>query len=135
MIVFSHTIQIQFQPDCGFSKGIGALLSLNSGAFLYMFSAFYVKTYKKNQRNLNSDTSAVTGQAKKKLLDAPPKAKPQELNKEARSSILGYMEELDDYNNNTIKECEAQTPLYTKLVQNGHLSSHSTDLGIAKKLV
>lgn len=96
-----------------------------------MFSAFYVKTYKKNQRNLNSDTSAVTGQAKKKLLDAPPK----ELNKEARSSILGYMEELDDYNNNTIKECEAQTPLYAKLVQNGHLSSHSTDLGIAKKLV
>lgn len=133
VIVFSHTIQIQFQPDCAFSKGIGALLSLNSGAFLYMFSAFYVKTYNKNKR-----IAAGGGQAKKELLDAPPKAKPQELNRHkeetGKSGIQGYMDEFDD-NNNHRSECEAQTPLYAKLVQNGHLSSHSTAAVATKKVV
>ena len=45
LIVFVHTIQIQFQPNCGYSKGIGSLLTLNAGLFTYMFSSFYIKTY------------------------------------------------------------------------------------------
>lgn len=45
LIVFVHTIQIQFQPSCAFPAGIGALLSLNAGIFTYMFSAFYVRSY------------------------------------------------------------------------------------------
>lgn len=124
MIVFLHATQIQFQPDCAFSKGIGVLLSLNSGAFLYMFSAFYVKTYKKN---------LAVAAAKKDLLDAPPKAKPQELNQQqqqqhrqqrGKNGLSGYM---DDFNNNKYDDVKAppstMSPLYAKLVQNGHLTS------------
>lgn len=120
MIVFGHTVQIQFQPDCAFPKGIGALLSLNSGLFLYMFSSFYVKTYKKNQRS--------NGAAKKELLDAQPKAKPQELNqkKEVKSGLAGYM---DDFSNNDNSSGTTMSPLYAKLVQNGHLSSPTASLG------
>lgn len=45
LVVFCHTIQIQFQPNCNFSKSIGALLSLNAALFTYMFSSFYIKSY------------------------------------------------------------------------------------------
>lgn len=45
LIVFVHTIQIQFQADCGFPKSISALLSLNAGLFTYMFSSFYIRSY------------------------------------------------------------------------------------------
>lgn len=45
--MFVHTIQIQFQPNCNFSKFIGALLTLNAAIFTYMFSSFYIKSYNK----------------------------------------------------------------------------------------
>lgn len=120
VIVFSHTIQIQFQSDCGFPKGIGALLSLNSGLFLYMFSAFYVKTYQKNQR---------LSAAKKDTLDAPPKAKPTELNNTMRHT--------DDFNNNDTSSATSPTsmsPLYAKLMQNGHLNSTEVVGGETRKV-
>lgn len=47
LIVFVHTVQIQFQPTCNFPKSIGFLLTLNAGLFTYMFSSFYIKSYKK----------------------------------------------------------------------------------------
>lgn len=47
LIIFVHTLQIQFQPSCKFPKSIAALLTFNAGLFTYMFSAFYVKSYKK----------------------------------------------------------------------------------------
>lgn len=47
LIIFVHTIQLQFQPNCNFPKPIAALLSLNAGLFTYMFSSFYIQTYKK----------------------------------------------------------------------------------------
>jgi len=50
LVVFCHTIQIQFQPDCGYSKPIGALLSTNAALFTYMFSSFYIQSYKKQQK-------------------------------------------------------------------------------------
>lgn len=50
LIIFVHTIQLQFQPGCDFPKSIGALLTFNAGLFTYMFSAFYVKNYKKEQK-------------------------------------------------------------------------------------
>ncbi|XP_055534986.1 elongation of very long chain fatty acids protein 7 [Wyeomyia smithii] len=45
IIVFYHTIQVQFQPSCGYPKSIAALLTLNAGLFIYMFSTFYVRSY------------------------------------------------------------------------------------------
>lgn len=122
MIVFGHSLQVQFQSDCNFPKGIAALLSLNAGLFMYMFSAFYVKTYKKSH-------------AKKEVLDAPPKAKPEELNHTAKlrngaapmSSLVGYMDEL---NNNY----EVISPLYAKLKENGHLTTDNSTTEAKKAL-
>ncbi|XP_055631368.1 elongation of very long chain fatty acids protein 7 [Toxorhynchites rutilus septentrionalis] len=45
IIVFYHTAQVQFQPSCAYPKSIAALLTLNAGIFIYMFSSFYVKSY------------------------------------------------------------------------------------------
>lgn len=65
LIVFVHTIQIQFQPSCAFPKQIGALLSLNAGIFTYMFSSFYIYSYTRKPRavkekeNNNNDTGHV----------------------------------------------------------------------------
>lgn len=75
---------------------------------MYMFSAFYVKTYKKNRAT------------KKDTLDALPKAKPKELN---NAMTGGYT---DDFNNNdtsSITSPTSMSPLYAKLMQNGHLST------------
>lgn len=47
LIVFVHTIQIQFQPSCNFPKPIGLLLTFNAGLFTYMFSSFYIRSYTK----------------------------------------------------------------------------------------
>lgn len=47
LIVFVHTAQIQFYPSCKYPKFIGFLLTLNAGIFTYMFSSFYIKSYKK----------------------------------------------------------------------------------------
>lgn len=44
-MVFTHTIQIQFQPSCNFPKFIGLLLTINAALFTYMFSSFYIKSY------------------------------------------------------------------------------------------
>lgn len=50
LIIFVHTMQLQFQPSCEFPKSIAALLTFNAGLFTYMFSSFYVKNYKKEQK-------------------------------------------------------------------------------------
>lgn len=50
LVVFCHTAQVQFQPDCNFSKSIAALLSLNAALFTYMFSSFYIKSYNKKAK-------------------------------------------------------------------------------------
>lgn len=47
LIVFVHTIQIQFQPTCTFPKQIGWLLTFNAGLFTYMFTSFYIRSYTK----------------------------------------------------------------------------------------
>jgi hypothetical protein len=47
LIVFVHTLQVQFQPDCNFNKGIAWLLTINAGFFTYLFSSFYIQTYLK----------------------------------------------------------------------------------------
>lgn len=57
LIVFVHTIQIQFQSDCGFPKSIGALLTLNAGLFTYMFGSFYIRSYNRPTRNGRSVSS------------------------------------------------------------------------------
>lgn len=51
LVVFVHTAQIQFQPTCNFPKPIGALLTLNAGLFTYMFSSFYIRSYKKSSKS------------------------------------------------------------------------------------
>lgn len=55
LVVFCHTIQIQFQPSCNFPKSIGALLSLNAALFTYMFSSFYIKSYNKQEKALKDE--------------------------------------------------------------------------------
>lgn len=72
LIVFCHTIQIQFQPSCNFPKSIGALLTLNAALFTYMFSSFYIRTYKrarerdvKNDKQTNRDENGNVVMAKK----------------------------------------------------------------------
>lgn len=50
LIIFVHTLQIQFQPNCNFPKSIAALLTFNAGLFTYMFSSFYVHNYKKEAK-------------------------------------------------------------------------------------
>lgn len=47
LIVFVHTAQIQFQPSCKYPKSIGSLLTLNAGIFTYLFSSFYIRSYRK----------------------------------------------------------------------------------------
>lgn len=50
VIVFISTIQIQFQPNCAYNKIIGIGLTLNASLFIYLFSAFYVESYKKENK-------------------------------------------------------------------------------------
>lgn len=75
------------------------------------------------------------GHAKKDLLDAPPMAKPQELNRKEEGSKGGLSGYMDDFNNNVYypdrsKETTQSTmsPLYAKLVQNGHFSGTESGL-------
>ncbi|XP_068152942.1 very long chain fatty acid elongase AAEL008004 [Drosophila tropicalis] len=65
LIIFVHTLQIQFQPNCNFPKSIAALLTFNAGLFTYMFSSFYVHNYKKEAKQ-----AAEAAQAKAKLVAA-----------------------------------------------------------------
>lgn len=98
MIVFFHTVQIQFQPDCKFNKGIGVLLSVNAALFIYMFSAFYVKSYRKKSETIR-----------------PPEKEEQlqhsKLTAEAGSGggggLQGYIDDFDfDNNNNSSRRHE-----------------------------
>lgn len=61
IIVFYHTLQVQFQPTCGYPKSIAALLTLNAGLFIYMFSTFYVRSYlrtaRRNAAELNNNNN------------------------------------------------------------------------------
>ncbi|XP_005181233.2 elongation of very long chain fatty acids protein AAEL008004 [Musca domestica] len=50
VIVFISTIQIQFQPNCAYNKIISIGLTLNASLFIYLFSAFYVESYKKENK-------------------------------------------------------------------------------------
>lgn len=118
--MFVHATQIQFQPNCQFNKGIGLLLSINAGLFLYLFSAFYVKTYMKNQRD-----KAAAAALKKDQLDALPKAKPEELNhkEESRNGISAYLEDMNNNECSKHKDSSSMSPLTAKLLeQNGHLA-------------
>ncbi|XP_055374697.1 elongation of very long chain fatty acids protein 7 [Condylostylus longicornis] len=60
LIVFVHTLQVQFQPDCAFPKSIAALLTFNAGLFTYMFSSFYIQSYRKEQRDAQNDKKETT---------------------------------------------------------------------------
>ncbi|XP_070491195.1 very long chain fatty acid elongase 7 [Chironomus tepperi] len=51
LIVFCHTVQVQFRPSCTYPKSIAALLTLNAALFTYMFSSFYIKSYTKKRRD------------------------------------------------------------------------------------
>lgn len=70
LIIFVHTLQLQFQPSCNFPKSIAALLTFNAGLFTYMFSSFYVKNYKKEQKIASAkkqkmeDTLDINGNSK-----------------------------------------------------------------------
>jgi hypothetical protein len=59
LIVFCHTIQLQFQPSCNFPKSIGALLSLNAALFTYMFSSFYIRSYNKKEKAMTDEKKMV----------------------------------------------------------------------------
>lgn len=59
LIVFCHTIQIQFQPNCNFPKFIGMLLTLNAALFTYMFSSFYIKSYNKKAKEMVDEKKIV----------------------------------------------------------------------------
>uniref|UniRef100_A0A1I8PU07 Elongation of very long chain fatty acids protein n=1 Tax=Stomoxys calcitrans TaxID=35570 RepID=A0A1I8PU07_STOCA len=48
LIVFVHTFQVQFQPTCHYPKLIAIGLSLNASLFIYLFSSFYIQSYKKD---------------------------------------------------------------------------------------
>lgn len=70
LIVFIHTIQIQFQPNCQYNKSIGALLTLNAALFTYMFSSFYIKSYNKtNNNNLKKKVQEKLEDSMNELID------------------------------------------------------------------
>ncbi|XP_038114287.1 elongation of very long chain fatty acids protein [Culex quinquefasciatus] len=68
VIVFFHTLQVQFQPTCGYPKSIAALLTLNAALFIYMFSMFYVKSYLRAAKRPAKGT-----EVNNNLLDCKPK--------------------------------------------------------------
>ncbi|XP_039429296.1 elongation of very long chain fatty acids protein [Culex pipiens pallens] len=69
VIVFFHTLQVQFQPTCGYPKSIAALLTLNAALFIYMFSMFYVKSYLRAAKRPAKGTEVNNNN----LLDCKPK--------------------------------------------------------------
>uniref|UniRef100_A0A1Q3G598 Elongation of very long chain fatty acids protein n=2 Tax=Culex tarsalis TaxID=7177 RepID=A0A1Q3G598_CULTA len=74
VIVFFHTLQVQFQPTCGYPKSIAALLTLNAALFIYMFSMFYIKSYlRAAKRPSKKDGTEVNNN----LLDCKPKQEEQ----------------------------------------------------------
>uniref|UniRef100_A0A182IZH8 Elongation of very long chain fatty acids protein n=1 Tax=Anopheles atroparvus TaxID=41427 RepID=A0A182IZH8_ANOAO len=72
IIVFFHTVQVQFQPSCGYPKSIAALLTLNAGLFIYMFSSFYVHSYIRKS-NAASKRLARAGEENNNQLECKPK--------------------------------------------------------------
>ncbi|XP_058459704.1 elongation of very long chain fatty acids protein 7 [Malaya genurostris] len=73
IIVFYHTVQVQFQPSCGYPKSIAALLTLNAALFIYMFSTFYVRSYlRKSDRKPAAATEVNNNRA-----DCKPKEVPE----------------------------------------------------------
>ncbi|ETN64723.1 elongase [Anopheles darlingi] len=70
IIVFFHTLQVQFQPSCSYPKSIAALLTLNAGLFIYMFSSFYVHSY---LRKGNQGRSKRAGEENNNQLECKPK--------------------------------------------------------------
>lgn len=69
LVVFCHTFQIQFQPNCEFSKFIGLLLSLNAALFTYMFSSFYIKSYNRKAKAAAAAEKKILEDEKKILED------------------------------------------------------------------
>uniref|UniRef100_A0A182P528 Elongation of very long chain fatty acids protein n=1 Tax=Anopheles epiroticus TaxID=199890 RepID=A0A182P528_9DIPT len=72
IIVFFHTVQVQFQPTCGYPKSIAALLTLNAGLFIYMFSSFYVHSYIRKS-NTVSKPAGKAGEENNNQLECKPK--------------------------------------------------------------
>ncbi|KAI9584430.1 elongation of very long chain fatty acids protein [Glossina fuscipes] len=64
LIIFVHTGQLQFQPNCNISKFIAGLLTFNAALFTYMFSSFYVRNYMKNKFQRNTSDQAITTKTK-----------------------------------------------------------------------
>ena len=74
IIVFFHTVQVQFQPTCGYPKSIAALLTLNAGLFIYMFSSFYVHSYiRKSNGAAPQRTAGKAGEENNNQLECKPK--------------------------------------------------------------
>ncbi|XP_055698226.1 elongation of very long chain fatty acids protein 7-like isoform X2 [Phlebotomus papatasi] len=103
LIVFCHTIQVQFQPNCNFPKSIAALLTINAGLFTYMFSSFYIRNYTKRRS--------------KDALDA--KRRQQELNHNDVSKcsleLNGKAQLQEDF------YPTPASPIYETLKRNGHI--------------
>lgn len=85
IIVFFHTIQVQFQPTCGYPKSIAALLTLNAALFIYMFSMFYVKSYLKAAKR---STAAKGTEVNNNLLDSKLAQAPEEAELDSRQRLV-----------------------------------------------
>lgn len=59
-VVFIHTIQVQFYPNCKYPKGIAALLTFNAALFFYMFASFFIHAYGYSRKNKNNKKLATS---------------------------------------------------------------------------
>ncbi|CAK9831892.1 Elongation of very long chain fatty acids protein [Anthophora retusa] len=65
-IIFFHSIQLFFN-GCNYPKLIAVLLTLNSTIFIYMFGAFYLQTYIKDEkRKADERSTAMRNDARNK---------------------------------------------------------------------
>lgn len=92
VIVFFHTLQVQFQPTCGYPKSIAALLTLNAALFIYMFSMFYVKSYLRAAKRPAKGT-----EVNNNLLDCKPKQELEQTEEvDSRQRLVASGEEKKD---------------------------------------
>lgn len=55
-IIFVHSTAVLVQPSCNYPKVIASLLSLQAIVFLFLFGAFYVRTYSRKPTTSNGTT-------------------------------------------------------------------------------
>lgn len=106
LIVFVHTIQIQFQPSCNFPKSIGCLLTLNAGLFTYMFSSFYIKSYNRAPKNNQSkviDHKCTNGIANGKTMNGELASIANGVHKPANGFVMSPELNVEDLSPNTKK--------------------------------